>query len=124
MAIKEYVGAIIMELDGKEVEVIDIDVTESTGMKPVKVMNRSRNIGGVAKGIKEYSLRVTVPIPFGDDTNWAEIFGAVITIFPSSPGGARETYMDCCTSEVGKQYTVDNEARRTLTMFAVKKVDE
>ena len=36
----------------------------------------------------------------------------------------RETYLDCCTSEVGKQYTVDNEARRTLTMFAVKKVDE
>lgn len=124
MAIKEYVGAIIMELDGKEVEVIDIDVTESTGMKPVKVMNRNRLIGGVAKGIKEYSLRVTVPIPFDDDTKWADIFGATITVFPSSPGGQRETYLDCCTSEVGKQYTVDNEARRTLTMFAVKKVDE
>ena len=56
MAIKEYVGAIIMELDGKEVEVIDIDVTESTGMKPVKVMNRSRNIGGVADVYKRQAL--------------------------------------------------------------------
>lgn len=124
MAIKEYVGAIIMELDGREVEVIDIDVTENTGMKPVKVMNRSRNIGGVAKGIKEYTLRVTVPIPFDDDIKWADIFGATITVYPSSPGGKRETYLDCCTCEVGRQYTVENEARRTLSMFAVKKVEE
>lgn len=124
MAIKEYAGAIIMELDGREVEVIDIDVTETTGMKPVKVMNRDRNIGGVAKGIKEYTLRVTVPIPLNDDIKWGEIFGATITVYPASPGGKRETYLNCCTSEVGQQYTVDNEARRTLSMFAVKKVEE
>lgn len=124
MAINEYAGAIIMELDGREVEVVDIDVTESTGMKPVKVMNRSRNIGGVAKGIKEYTLRVTVPIPLNDDIKWGEILGATITVYPASPGGKRETYLNCCTSEVGQQYTVDNEARRTLSMFAVKKVDE
>ena len=66
MAIKEYVGAIIMEIDGREVEVQDLDVTENTGMIPVKTMNRSRVIAGVARGIMEWAMRVTVVIPFND----------------------------------------------------------
>jgi hypothetical protein len=124
MAIKEYVGAIIMEIDGREVEVQDLDVTENTGMIPVKTMNRSRVIAGVARGIMEWSMRVTVVIPFNDDIKWEKIFGATITISPSSPGGKRITYLDCCTQQVGQQYTVNNEARRTLEMFAVRKVEE
>ena len=124
MAIKEYVGAIIMEIDGKEVEVQDLDVTENTGMIPVKVMNRNRLIAGVARGIMEFSMRVTVVIPFNDDINWAKIFGATITVSPSSPGGKRITYLDCCVQQVGQKYAVNSEARRDLEMFAVRKVEE
>ena len=40
MALNEYLGAIVMEIDGKEVEVESLDVSYKTGRKLVKTMNK------------------------------------------------------------------------------------
>jgi len=124
MALKEYAGAIIMEVDGADVEVVSLSVTERTGKKPVKVMTRSGRIGGFARGVAEYELRVSVAIPLDGDRDWGGIEGAKITQYPNSPGGRRISYIDCVTTEVGEEYSVDNEARRDISMFAVNKVEE
>ncbi|WP_423197451.1 Phage tail protein [Cupriavidus sp. H19C3] len=124
MALQEYAGSIVMEVDGKEVEVIDLSDTVRTGRKLVKTMNRTGRAKGFAKGIAEYELSVTVAIPLSGDMDWLAIEGAKITIYPNSPGGQRESYLDCFTTEAGNKYSVDNEARRDLKMQALRKVTE
>ena len=46
MALEEYVGAIVMEVDGQEIEVTDLKEDVTTGRKLVKTMNKT----GRAKG--------------------------------------------------------------------------
>ncbi|MDF0377697.1 phage tail protein [Methylophilus sp. YYY-1] len=124
MALQEYLGAIVMEVDGQEVEIESVDVTEKTGRKLVKTMNKTGRAKGFAKGIAEYDLKVTAVIPLTGDLDWAAIEGAKITIYPLSAGGKRESYLDCFTLEVGKKYTVDGEAKQDLSMAALRKVNE
>jgi hypothetical protein len=52
------------------------------------------------------------------------IEGAKLTIYPVAEGGQRVSYTDVYCSEIGEQYTVDNEARRDLTLFASDEVIE
>lgn len=124
MALKEYLGAIIMEIDGQEIEVESLDTTHSTGRKPVKTMNRTGKVAGFAQGIQEFSLRVTVPIPAEGDLAWAAIEGAKITVYPSVEGGKRVSYTDCFTVSVGDKYQVDREAMRDLGMVALNRYEE
>ncbi len=124
MALEEFKGAIVLEVDGREVEVVSLSVTERTGTKPVKTMNRRRRIGGFARGIQEFELRVTVAVPLSGDINWAGIEGAKLTEYPVNENGKRVSYLDCYTTEVGEEYSVDNEARRDVSMFADRKVVE
>jgi len=124
MALKEYAGAMVLEIDGQEIEVVSLSTTTRTGKKPVKVMNRSRLIGGFARGIQEYELRATVAIPLQMDFAWEDIEGAKLTIFPASPAGKRVSYLDCVSTEIGEEYSVDNEARRDVSLFAVRRVEE
>lgn len=124
MALQEYAGAIVLEVDGKEVEVIDLGVNTRTGRKLVKTMNKTGRAKGFAKGIAEYDLSITVAIPLSGDLDWEAIEGAKLTIYPLSPGGQRESYLDCFTTEVGEKYSTDNEARRDLKLQALRKVKE
>lgn len=124
MALQEYLGSIVMEIDGKEVEVESLDVTFKTGRKLVKTMNRTGRAKGFAKGIGEYDLKVTAVIPVSGDVDWAAIEGAKITIYPLQSGGTRTSYLDCFTVDVGKKYTVDNEAKQDLSMIALREVKE
>jgi len=124
MALQEYAGAIVLEVDGKEVEVIDLGVNTRTGRKLVKTMNKTGRAKGFAKGIAEYDLSVTVAIPLTGDLDWEAVEGAKLTVYPASSGGQRESYLDCFTTEVGEKYSVDNEARRDLKLQALRKVKE
>ncbi len=63
MALQEYLGAIVMEIDGQEVEIESLDVTFKTGRKLVKTMNKTGRAKGFAKGIGEYDLKITAVIP-------------------------------------------------------------
>jgi len=124
MALEEYAGAIVMEVDGTEVEVTDIDVQTKTGRKLVKTMNSTGRPKGFSKGVPEIELSVTVVIPLTGDLDWGSIEGSKITVYPSAPGGQRTTYQDCFTTSVGAKYTVDNEGRRDIKMNALREIAE
>lgn len=124
MALQEYLGSIVMEVDGHEVEIESLDVTHKTGRKLVKTMNKTGRAKGFSKGIGEFDLKVTAVIPLAGDLDWGGIEGAKISIYPLSPGGKRTSYLDCFTLDVGKKYTVDGEAKQDLTMSALREVIE
>ncbi|MBJ9752728.1 MULTISPECIES: phage tail protein [Burkholderia cepacia complex] len=125
MALEEYVGAIVLEVDGKEAEVVSVSPTSKTGKKPVATMNRTGRVKGFARGIESHEMKVTVVIPLsGDEIDWWNMEGGKLTIFPVSPGGKRVSYQDCVTIDMGDQYTADNEARRDLSIFSTRRVEE
>ncbi|MCO8326806.1 phage tail protein [Burkholderia cenocepacia] len=125
MALEEYVGAIVLEVDGKEAEVVSVSPTSKTGKKPVSTMNRTGRVKGFARGIESHEMKVTVVIPLsGDEIDWWNMEGGKLTIFPVSPGGKRVSYQDCVTIDMGDQYTADNEARRDLSIFSTRRVEE
>lgn len=122
--LEEYAGAIVLEVDGQDVEVIDLSPTTKTGRKLVKTMNKTGRAKGFAEGVAEYDLAATVAIPLTGDLDWEGIKGAKLTIYPLSAGGKRESWLDCFTTEVGEKYSVDNEARRDIKLSALRKVKE
>lgn len=124
MALQEYLGAIVMEIDGQEVEIESLDVTFKTGRKLVKTMNKTGRAKGFAKGIGEYDLKISAVIPVTGDINWAGIEGAKVTIYPLTTGGKRTSYLDCFTVDVGNKYGTDSEAKRDLSMIALREVIE
>lgn len=124
MALQEYLGAIVMEVNGQEVEIESLDVTTKTGRKLVKTMNKTGRAKGFAKGVGEIDLKVTAVIPLSGDIDWAGLQGVKISIYPLSAGGKRTSYLDCFTIDVGKKYTVDGEAKQDLSMAALREVVE
>lgn len=124
MALEEYVGSIVMEVDGREVDVESLDPSVRTGRKVVKTMNKTGRAKGFSRGIADYDLKCTVPIPASGDLDWEAIEGAKITIYPLVSTDQRETFQDCCVTDVGEKYTVDGEAKRDITLFALRKVSE
>lgn len=124
MALEEFVGAIVMEVDGREIEIVSINPTVNTGRKLVRTMNKTGNAAGFARGVSTYELRVTAVIPTnGEAVKWENIEGAKITLEPVA-GGQRVSYLDCFTTQVGRQYETDNEARIDIQMNALRKVEE
>lgn len=53
MALEEYVGAVVVEVDGREIEAFSCSPSANTGRKPVKTMNRSQRIAGYTNGVYE-----------------------------------------------------------------------
>lgn len=123
MALNEYQGAIVMEVDGTEIEIESLDATEKSGRKVVKTMNKTGRPTGVSKGITEITLKVSAVIPMTGDLDWMSIQGAKITIYPLG-SGQRTSYLDCFVTEMGRKYKVDSEAMQDLQMSALRKVLE
>ena len=123
MAIQEYVGAVVLEVDGKEIECVSVSNDSNTGYMPVKTMRRKRTISGYCMGIVTHELSVSVPIPVdGDPLDWWKVFDAKLTIYPVSGNGKRVSYTGCCVQSVSDQYEAEGEARRDLKLFAVESV--
>ncbi|MEQ1967361.1 phage tail protein [Xenorhabdus nematophila] len=123
--LEEYVGAIVLEVDGREIEVTDLDVQINTGRKLVKTMNKTGRAKGYTSGIATYDLSLSVVIPLDGDLDWGNLVGVKITQYPvNGKGGRRTSYLDCFTTEVGAKYTVDNEAKRDIKMAALREVIE
>lgn len=120
----EYVGIIVMEVDGQEVEIDSIDVTHKTGRTVVKTMNKDRRARGYREGVSEFELKVEAVIPKTGELDWASIKGAKITLYPADGGGQRESYLDCATLDIGTKYQLSGESMRSLTMGALRKVVE
>lgn len=125
MAIQEYAGAIVLTLDGNEFECTQATMTNNTGRKLVKTMNRTGRAKGFMQGIRTYDIAVTVVIPLGStDVDWDNLTDAKLTYYPLDDTGNRVTYQDCFSIEYGDKYTVDNEAVRDVKLSALNRVTE
>ena len=125
MAIKEYVGAVVLEVDGREVECSSFSVTENTGRQPGKTMNRSRRIAGYSTGVATFEISASVPIPVdGDELDWFNAFDVKMVIYPISGNGKRTAYTGCVVQEVSPAYESEGEAKRDIKLFAVDRVEE
>ncbi len=121
----EYIGAIVLEVDGKEVEVTKCDPKVNTGRKGVKTLNSQGRMRGFIQGIAEYTLSITAVIPSdGSEIDWENITDAKLTYYPLNQADKRTSYRGCFTTEVGESYTVDNEAVVDIQMGALEKVVE
>lgn len=121
----EYVGAIVLEVDGVEVEVTKCDPKVNTGRKGVKTLNRTGRMRGYIQGIAEYTLSITAVKPKdGTEIDWENITDAKVTLYPITSEDKRITYAGCFSTEVGESYTVDNEAVVDIQLGALKKVTE
>ena len=120
-----YAGAIIMEVDGRDIEIVSLKPTTTTGRKPVKTMNRQGRVRGYADGVTEHKLSITAAIPIGAPSiNWDGITKAKITVYPINKNDRRVSYLDCFTVETSEQYEADNEARIDIEMIALHKILE
>lgn len=124
-----YVGSIVLEVDGQEIEVTKVEPKTNTGRKLVKTMNSSGKAKGHAQGIPEYTLSVSAVAPLDDDgelvdIDWDSLEDAKLTIYPINRNNKRTSYLGCFTTEVGESYTVDNEAMQDIQMSALRKVRE
>lgn len=123
MALEEYVGSIVMEIDSQEIEITDLDVQTITGRKLVKTMNKTGKAKGFSRGIATYELSVSAVIPDDDEPDWENLEGVKVSIYPLNKSSKRTSYLDCFTTEVGEKYTVDNEAKVDIKLAALSKVD-
>ncbi|MDK4535992.1 hypothetical protein [Kingella kingae] len=120
-----YAGAIIMEVNGRDVEIVSLKSQTTTGRKPVKTMNRQGRVMGYADGVTEHKLSVTAAIPIdGTEIDWDNITRAKITIYPINKEERRVSYLDCFTTETSEQYEADNEAKIDIEMIALHKIWE
>lgn len=124
MALLEYLGAIVMEIDAVEVDVSTLSVKKTGKRKLVKTMNRTGRPKGFAKMMEEITLSVTAVVPLNQVINWDNIEGAKITVFPLNKDSQRTSYLDCFTVDISKEYQVDNESRIDITMGALREVFE
>lgn len=124
MALEEFVGAVVLEVDGREIDCTSLSVQESTGRRGVRTMNRTGRLSGYTEGVSAFELTLTVVIPKdGDEPQWGTIKGAKVTRELIS-GGGRFSYLDCFTTGVGTTFEVDGEARKTINMMASREVKE
>ncbi|WP_160286829.1 phage tail protein [Pseudomonas knackmussii] len=114
-----YVGQIVLSINGTDYEIKSLEHTLKTGRTVVKTMNRSGRPLGTAKGVEDYDLRVSVAIPKSGEPDWRAMLDAKITIEPLDGGGERETWTGVALIEMGSKYQLEGEATRDLTLSAL-----
>ncbi|SDA18129.1 hypothetical protein SAMN03159355_01513 [Pseudomonas sp. NFPP10] len=114
-----YVGQIVLEINGTDYEVTSVEPSLKTGRKVVKTMNRTGRPTGTAKGIEEHELKISVPIPKAGEPDWRALMDAKLTIYPQDGGGKRQSWTGCSLAEMGSKYQVEGEATRDLTITAL-----
>ena len=116
----EFVGAVVLEWDGQEIECASISTDISTGKRLVKTMNSLGRAKGHAKGIPDFKMSVEVPIPTdGSEPDWLSIEGAKLTVVPIDGIGKREVFTGCEIETMSSKYQVEGAAMRTLTITAL-----
>jgi hypothetical protein len=117
---EEFVGAVVLEWDGKEIECASISSDISTGKRIVKTMNRRGRAKGHASGVPDFKLSVEVPIPTdGSEPDWLKVENAKLTIVPIDGVGKREVFTGCEIESISSKYQVEGGAMRTLSITAL-----
>ncbi len=120
----DYVGQIVLEINGTEYEVVSMEPSLKTGRTVVKTMNKLGRPLGTAKGMEEHDLRISVAIPKTGEPDWRALVDAKLTIYPQDGGSKRETWAGCSLVEMGSKYQVEGEATRDLTIVALNYYEE
>ncbi|MFN1149939.1 phage tail protein [Serratia liquefaciens] len=121
---EEYVGPIILEINGVEIEVTRVSPTVDTGRKLVKTMNSTGRARGHVKGIATYNLTLEAVKPKSRTVVWENIVDGKLTLHPYDGMGKTITYQNFTVQTVGDEYNVDNEARVSITGFALNRIEE
>ncbi|MDL2266764.1 phage tail protein [Desulfovibrio sp. OttesenSCG-928-G15] len=125
MALKEYIGAVTFEHNGREFEIVSLSVEHDPGRKPVKTMNSTGRSLGFYRDIKAWNLSITAAIPKDDSAfDWDNMEGGKVTVAPVAEGGKRISYLDCYSTKVSDKYEIDNEARIDVEIIALNKIEE
>ncbi|MXP50785.1 phage tail protein [Pantoea sp. Eser] len=121
-----YVGPVVLEVNGTEIEIREVSPTVDTGRKLVKTMNSTGRAKGHVNGIATYNLTLEAVIPKSGTIVWENITDAKLTIYPedTASGGLTTTYRNFTVQTVGRQYSVDNEARISISGFALNCIEE
>lgn len=120
----DYVGQIVLEINGTEYEVVSMEPSLKTGRTVVKTMNKLGRPLGTAKGMEEHDLRISVAIPKTGEPDWRALVDAKLTIYPQDGGSKRETWAGCSLVEMGSKYQVEGEATRDLNIVALNYYEE
>lgn len=120
----DYVGAIVLEVNGIEIEVTRVNPTVDTGRKPVKTMNSTGRVRGWVKGIATYTLTLEAVKPKNRTITWENITDGKLSLFPLEDGDKTITYQNFTVQTVSDEYNVDNEARVSITGFALNRIEE
>lgn len=119
----EYDGEVVVEINGKEVDIVSFDDTVNTGRKPVKTMNRTGRAKGSVTGIETIEMKVTAPSPATGEFSWRTMKDAQIVIYPVGNPSKRTTYIDSNVSSIGSKYQLEGEAVRDISLYCLRKVD-
>lgn len=119
------VGYITLELNGQDMaDIAEFNVTRDVNNRPVATFNKSRRATMVAQGIKTFNITAQAAIPENRaEPDWDSLEDARITL-RSEKGGVVETYTGVYIQQVGGMFTVQGEARRSLTLFALDYIKE
>ncbi|EAB5694034.1 phage tail protein [Salmonella enterica] len=118
-----YVGPVVLEVNGTEIEVTRVSPSMDTGRKLVKTMNSTGRARGHVNGIATYNLTLEAVKPKGRTIVWDNIVDAKLTLYPLEGGDKTITYQNFTVQTVGDEYSVDNEARVSITGFALNRVE-
>jgi hypothetical protein len=119
----DYDGEVVVEINGKEVDVVSFDETSNTGRRPVKTMNRHARAKGSVNGIKTYDMKITAPSPATGEYQWGLMKDAQIVIYPVGNPTKRTTFVDCNVTSIGSRYQLEGESVRDISLYCLDKKD-
>lgn len=116
---KEYVGTIILTINGVDVECKSFKADRDPKRKAVMTMNRKGRATGTTQGVREYGITVSAPVqPNGLDIAWDDIEGALLSVYDRK-GVLIEQYIDAFTKKVGTSYELEGESVHDVEMGAL-----
>jgi len=116
---KEYVGTIILTINGVDIECKSLSPDRDWKRKTVPTMNRLQRAQGYTQGVAEFKLSVTAPVqPSGLEIPWEDIVDATLSI-SNRKGELLEMYHDVFTMKIGTKYEMEGESVHDVEMGAL-----
>lgn len=113
----ELVGAIVLYVDGQEIDCSAVNPTEEGMRKLVPTMNSKGRANKSASLTASGKIQVEAFIPKKGSVDWANISNATIIIESQDDGSYRETYSGVGVISVGNQFKIGEEAVQSLECF-------
>lgn len=119
----EYEGTVVVEINGRDVEVESVNVKRTSLRKLVKTMNKTGRAKGFTRLVEEITLTITAPAEIRNKYDWAGLENGKVTFTPLA-GGDRTSYLDVFVTSVGRAYKTDSEAMFDIEANALREVTE